>query len=192
DVDRLHHFAHRVDVRARERAVARDIGVHEPGDAALDHLAGEIERANTAALQPAVGHHFAVTGVDGDDDAAREAGASFGDELGLADGSAAQLHAPGAVGKRSFDGFERADATGDFDRDADSSANRGHHLVIDGLTILRAVEVDNMDERCAGLLPLPRDAHGVVGVAGFAVVITLHEPHAAATAQVDCGDHLER
>ena len=69
----------------------------------------------------------------------------------------------------------------------DRRRDRTDHRTVHRLTGARRVEVDDVDPRRAGCGEGTRLRDGIVAVHRLAVVVTLVEPHTAATEQVDGG-----
>ena len=90
-----------------------------------------------------------------------------------------------AFRKRISDG---ADAAAEFARDGDAGADCADRLGIGHRAGFRAVEVDQMDQRSAGLFPHGRLIGGRTFVDRFFRVIALKETDAVPVKQVDSGE----
>ena len=65
-----------------------------------------------------------------------------------------------------------------------------HVRKVDRIAATRAVEIDDVEARGAGVDPAPGRRDGVTVEDGFAVVAPLEQPHAAAATDVDGGYDL--
>ncbi len=182
----------RLDVDAREHAVAADVGVDDRLDAVVLELLREVDDVVAGHLRPAVGRDLAVARVEPDDDVAGKRGAGVVQEPGVLDGGGADDHVGDAVVEVALDRLEVADAAAQLDRDlladhADDLADR--ELVLrhagDG-----AVEVDDVQPLGALLEPVLRHRGGILGEHGGRVHLALLQADAMAVLDVDRGNDL--
>src|SRR5690606_21222196 len=108
--------------------------------------------------------HEAVLGVQAHDHLAGERTAGFGHELGLLDRLGADDHVADAGLDVVLDGFQRADAAADLDRQVRVALGNGsHHLAVDRLAFEGTVQVDQVQAAAATVDPFGGHAHRVIG-----------------------------
>ena len=102
-----------------------------------------------------------------------------------ANGDRADHDASRTRGEHRGDRVHVAQAAADLHRDRHGTADLAHQMRLQRPASARAVEVDDVQPRRAGRGPGSRDRDGIVAVHRLPVELALHEPDAAATAQVD-------
>src|SRR5690554_1987997 len=176
-------------VYALHHAVAGDVGVHNGGYAVVGEALGQVYRHDFGDFSPAVGGYSAVFGVQADDDVAGEFLAHFGDEFRLFNGLGADndpLHTRLQVG---LNGFRRADAAADLDRQVWVFHGDGFDdFAVDRFAGEGAVEVDQVQAAGAGVDPFGGHVYGVVTEYGGVFHAALAQSYAFAVFQVDSGD----
>ncbi len=178
------------DVAALHHAVLGDVGVDDRRDAIGLETARQIHGLHAADLGPAVGGDETVLGIQADDDLARKRAAGLADEFRLLDRLGADDHVADAGAHVVLDGFQRANAAADLDRQIRvAPGDRGDHLAIDRLALEGAVQIDQVQAAAAGLDPLGGHGHRVVGEYRGVVHQALTQTHAGAVLEIDRGNN---
>src|SRR5690606_4319534 len=149
-------------VAALHHAVLGDVGVDDRRDAIGLETLGQVDDLHRADLVPAVGGDEPVVGVQADDDLAREGIARFGDERWLLDRLGTDDHVADAGLDVVLDGFQRADAAADLDRQLRVAlGDGGDHLAVDRFSLEGASEVHQVQAAAAAVHPTGGHAHRV-------------------------------
>src|SRR5581483_2296347 len=135
----------RLGVDTAERAVARDVGIDDRGDAGIGKAMRQLDRADLALLGPALDRDLAAATVDADDDPPGMGGGGAPDQIGLAQRRGAEHDAVDAEIEPGGDRGGVADAAAELDFDADGAADRPHRRAVDRCAGKGAVEIDDVE-----------------------------------------------
>nr|GFB45916.1 hypothetical protein [Tanacetum cinerariifolium] len=178
------------DVAALHHAVFGDVGINDRRDAVGFEALRQIDHLHGADLSPTVGGDEAVFGIQADDHFAGKCAAGFCDEFGLLDRLGADDDVTHAGFDVVLDGFQRANAATDLDRQVwVATGNRRHDFTIDRLAFKRTIEVDQMQTTAAALNPFGSHAHRIIGEHCGIFHSALAQTHACAVFKVDRGNN---
>src|SRR6185436_1463218 len=187
DRDALGQRDRRIEVEALQKAVARDVGEDDGGDAGILETLRDLERGHLRGLGPAFDGDLAVAGVEPNRHAAREFLRGALHELRIAHCRGADDDARDAFVEPGFHGLEIANAAAELHRHGDGFQHRLDGQRIHRLAGKGAVEIDDMQIFESLLGERPRLISRIEVEHGRARHVALFEAHALAVFQVDGG-----
>ena len=133
-----------------------------------------------------MGGHFAVAGVDSQDQPLGKLPAYAAKPIGLPDGQRADHQAAKAQVQELANRLLVANAATQLTRQIDGIEDRGHDGQVPRLAFPGAVEIDEVQMAGPPISPLLGDGNSILAENRFAIVVALLEAHAFASAQIDC------
>ena len=180
-------------VAALHHAVFGDVGINDGGHAVGFKALGQVDHLHGADLSPAVGGDETILGIQTNDHLARKRLAGVCHELRVFNRLGADDHVADAGLDVGLDGFQRADAAADLNRQLRVAlGDRGDHFAVNRLAFEGAVQVDQMQTPATAIHPLGCHAHRVIGKHRGVVHAALAQAHAGAVFQIDSGNNQHR
>ena len=173
------------EVGAVHGAVLVDIGADEVPHPQGLHLLGEVHVVHLALLEPALGGHLAVQGVDAHSDALAVAVHRGFDEGRVPESGGAQNHPAHAPVQVVGHGLHIPDAAAHLHLEIGVVHHVEDELGVLGLAVLGAVQVYHMEPAGPLLLEPQGGLQGVPGYHLGGVVVPPEQAHALALVQVD-------
>src|SRR5690606_269095 len=175
DVDALCQAHRCLNVDPAEHAVTTDVCIDDGFHTVVFKLAGKVDNVVAGEFAPAIRGHFAIPGVQTDDDVAGEGTAGIAQKARILDSGSADDDVGNTVIEVVFDGVQVADAAADLNRYV---AGNGIHYGLDGSRILGlasdgAVQIHQMQATCALIKPLLSNGGGVLRKNGCVVEVAL-------------------
>ena len=179
-----------VDVDAGQHAIAADVGVDDGLDAVVFKLLAKVSHVVACELAPTVGSHFAVFGIEADDDVAAKGAARIAQEAGVLHGGCADDDVAQASVDVFFNRVEVANAATQLHGDV---VAHGFQNGFDGRFVLgcageSAVQVHQVQATCAFGHPVERHLRWVFTEGGGLLHVTLFEAHAMSVFEIDGGN----
>src|SRR5690606_14886450 len=177
----------RVDIDASEHAVAADIGVDNRFDTVVFKLAAKIEHIMLGQFTPPIGRHFAILGIEADNDIAWKSAAGILQKARILHRRRTDNDVLDAEIQVPFNGVQIADAAADLHRDvvSDSPHDGLDHVFIFGLAGDGPVQVDQMQASRALVIPLFRHGNRVFGKNGGVLQVPLTQAYATPVLQIN-------
>ena len=148
---------------------------------------GDIKGLERARLQPAADGHPAVPGVEAEHDPSGKGGGHLGEQLRRLDRHTAHDDAVHTGGQVAADRLERADAATELAGHARRGNHPAYKLSLRWHTVLRAVEVDDVQPPGAGRDEAAGHGNGILAEDGLPFIVPLEQSHALASPKIDRG-----
>ncbi len=174
-----------LQVGAGQHAVAVDVGVNDASQWEVVETASQFKGRRGGDVEPAVGGHQAVLGIESEDESPRKALSHAAQPGGVAEGLGADdgtFYPPGECGLQV--GFRSQTST----QLAPQTRKLGHgldHGSVPNLTRPRPIEVDQVDPLGTAVAPALGHRGRVAVIHRLPREIALAQTHAASVSQID-------
>src|SRR5262245_56298834 len=184
-VGRGGHISQRGEIGTLHQAVDVDGRVDEAPQAPAGQFRDHIGRLEVGSLRPAVGRDLPGAGVDGGDHPVSVRRCDRFGHLGIANRRRAQHHPLRAGRDRLLDLLGVTETPAELHWDVHGRDDAADMLEVDGLSLPRSVEVDDVQPARAAVHPPSCRDDRIVVIARLPLVVALDEPDGLAAPDVD-------